>query len=132
MNAGRSSLLLLLVATACQSPPGSSTTAATSASVSSTKSAVPSASTSASAAKGNDPLVDELCRALHATPEARRAACCNQTASLDLTDECTRGLQQSLALQAIALDAGEVHVCTADLAKAYATCDHIGPNHPAV
>ena len=89
-------------------------------------------SASASAHAGRDLRVEELCTALHAMPEARRAECCKQAPSLELTDECRRGLDGSLALAAIALDATAVHTCATALAAAYEGCEHVGPNHPAI
>jgi hypothetical protein len=129
-------LALALLAVGCERR-GSSSVAPSAATSSSTKnetmaSASASASTSANEAAPHDPLVDELCRALHALPETRHAECCKQAPSLDLTDECIRGLQLSLATQTVSLDANEIHACTTALANVYRGCAHVGPNRPSM
>ena len=90
------------------------------------------ASATIDAGNSADPSIDALCSALHTLPEARRAECCHRPASLDLSDECRRGLAASLAANAIALDATEVRACVAALQQAVEGCDHVGPNRPTL
>lgn len=118
--------LLLASASGCDARPGATTTIDSAPSAS----ASPVASVAIDAGKKPDPLIDELCAALHSLPEARRAACCQRPASLDLGDECRRGLAASVGEGTIALDAAEVRACVVAMEQSFQGCDHVGPNRP--
>lgn len=102
--------------------------------------AAPSASASAEAEEDDvkpvyplddapaDPLAQRLCNALHAMPEDRRAACCNDRPGLVVASECVRMLGAALRHKAVSLDAGDVDRCVGALEKAYDGCAWVGPN----
>jgi hypothetical protein len=77
-----------------------------------------------------DPLVHELCGALHDLPEQRRSACCDQGVGVVVTGECERMLTAALNAKAVSLDAGEVDRCADAMRKAYEGCDWVGPFPP--
>jgi hypothetical protein len=79
-----------------------------------------------------DPLAKRLCDALHALPEARKAACCNAgTATRGLAAECARVLSDALRAGRVALDPAAVARCERASAEAYAGCDWVTPLAPA-
>jgi hypothetical protein len=79
-----------------------------------------------------DPLAKRLCDALHALPEARKAACCNAgTATQGLAAECARVLTGALRAGRVSLDAGAVARCERTSTKAFAGCDWVTPLAPA-
>jgi len=77
-----------------------------------------------------DPIVHELCSALHDLPEQRRAACCDQGSGVVVTSECERMLTFAVGSRAASLDALEVDRCVAAMQKAHEGCDWVGPFPP--
>jgi hypothetical protein len=74
-----------------------------------------------------EPSAEALCRALHALPEQRRAACCNQKMRIDLSGECVRMLSAALRAKAVTLDKTAVKNCENALSDSLAACDWVGP-----
>lgn len=77
-----------------------------------------------------DARAAQLCQALHALPEARRAACCAGRAGVVLAEACTGVLSAALGSEAVALDSTRLAACTAALERAYAGCAWVGPFGP--
>ncbi len=76
--------------------------------------------------------VTALCEALHTLPNQRKAACCNGTTGIVVTDECVRNLSGAVTQEGLTIDPTKLKVCTAALAKTYEGCAWVGPHMPAV
>jgi hypothetical protein len=78
-----------------------------------------------------DPLAARLCDALHALPEARKAACCAAaSATRGLAAECARLLTAALRERRVALAPAAVEGCERASAAAFAGCDWVTPLAP--
>ena len=80
------------------------------------------------------PLAEKLCNALTALPEKKRAACCNTTPGVGLTEPCTRELSAALRHDALEVDEKDVDACVAGFEEALAGCEWVGsfvPSPPA-
>jgi hypothetical protein len=76
------------------------------------------------------PLAEKLCEALHATPEKKRAACCNATPGIVMTSECTRTLSAAIRGKAVTVSESDVDACIAAFDATLAGCDWVGPFPP--
>lgn len=76
--------------------------------------------------------VTALCEALHTLPNQRKAACCEGTSGIVVTDECVRNLSGAVTQKGLSIDPEKLKLCTAALAKTYEGCDWVGPHMPAV
>jgi hypothetical protein len=77
-----------------------------------------------------DARAAQLCKALHALPETRRASCCAGRPAIDLADACTGILSAALRSEALGLEATRLEACAAALDTAYAGCAWVGPFGP--
>jgi hypothetical protein len=73
-----------------------------------------------------------LCDALHALPEARKAACCGTAAANGLAAECARELGRSLDAGTLATDPADVDRCVSDSARALDGCGWVTPYLPPI
>lgn len=76
------------------------------------------------------PGVRALCEALHRLPAERKAACCDTTPGIIVTDECIRNLTGALGQGGVALDLPAVRTCTTAIAAQLEGCEWVGPHQP--
>lgn len=81
----------------------------------------------ASAKLPPEPLAQRLCQALHALPEARRAACCKGSPGIELTSYCSAALSAAVRSGAVRLVEDEVGACTGAIEASLSACDFVGP-----
>jgi hypothetical protein len=77
-----------------------------------------------------DPQALRLCGALSEVQEKKRAACCNTSPGIVLTDECSRMLGAAIRGKAVSVSAEEITACIAALERRYDGCDWVGPFPP--
>ena len=79
---------------------------------------------------GKDPQAVAYCEAVHGLPESRRAACCQSTMGIVLTDDCVRVLSYSVRSRALVIDERKTAECRQKLEEQLASCDFVGPFPP--
>ena len=86
-----------------------------------------------SSSEAVSPEVEQLCRAFHELPRARRAECGATTPGITLTRECERTLGAAVRSNAVRVAQSELGGCLAEWARRYEGCDWIErPSLPAV
>jgi hypothetical protein len=69
------------------------------------------------------PWIAPLCRALHALPRERRAACSGEKPGVLLTSACEGALSASLHTQSVRLDEAQARACIAGMEARYEGCE---------